>query len=174
MSSSYTLYFRLSLPTPVCKVSSPPWRHLLRPSHPPWFCLNKSVWWPVPVAAPSTSWVCGLSPAEIVSSKPAIGLDVCLLLLLRFLRSRSLRQADQSSRGVLPTVVRHCVWSRNLKNEEDLASVGPRHHGEITVLGDCINCGVSLIILFSPAKVYFSIILSLTSSFVHARPMLSS
>jgi hypothetical protein len=31
---------------------------------------------------------------------------------------RSLRRADHSSRGVLPTVLCHCVWSRNLKNEE--------------------------------------------------------
>jgi hypothetical protein len=29
-----------------------------------------------------------------------------------------MRRADHSSRGVLPTVVCHCVWSRNLKNEE--------------------------------------------------------
>ena len=29
---------------------------------------------------------------------------------------RSLRQADHSSRGVLPTVVCRCVWSRNIKN----------------------------------------------------------
>ena len=29
---------------------------------------------------------------------------------------RSLRRADHSSRGVLPTVVRRCVWSRNIKN----------------------------------------------------------
>jgi hypothetical protein len=30
---------------------------------------------------------------------------------------RSLRRADHSSRGVLPTVVRPCVWSRNLQSE---------------------------------------------------------
>jgi hypothetical protein len=30
----------------------------------------------------------------------------------------SLRRADHSSRGVLPTVLCPCVWSRNLKNEE--------------------------------------------------------
>jgi len=33
----------------------------------------------------------------------------------------SLRRADHSSGGVLPTVVRRCVWSRNLVNEEDVA-----------------------------------------------------
>jgi hypothetical protein len=31
--------------------------------------------------------------------------------------------ADHSSRGVLPTVVRRCVWSRNLMNEE---AINPR------------------------------------------------
>jgi hypothetical protein len=32
--------------------------------------------------------------------------------------------ADPSSRGILPTVVCHCVWSRKFKNEADLARVG--------------------------------------------------
>jgi hypothetical protein len=32
--------------------------------------------------------------------------------------------ADNSSRGVLPTVVRRCVWSRNLVNEEAMAHWG--------------------------------------------------
>jgi len=32
-----------------------------------------------------------------------------------------LRRADYSSRGVLPTVVRLCAWSRNLMNEEAVA-----------------------------------------------------
>jgi hypothetical protein len=40
----------------------------------------------------------------------------------------SLRQADHSSRGGLPTVVRHWVGSRNLKNEEAMARTGPQHH----------------------------------------------
>jgi hypothetical protein len=31
---------------------------------------------------------------------------------------RSLRRIDHSSRGVLPTVARLCVWSRNLEYEE--------------------------------------------------------
>jgi len=30
----------------------------------------------------------------------------------------SLRRTDNSSRGVLPTVARRCVWLRNLENEE--------------------------------------------------------
>jgi len=36
----------------------------------------------------------------------------------------SLRRAAHLSRGVLPTVVRRCVWSRNLVNEQALAHWG--------------------------------------------------
>jgi len=42
-------------------------------------------------------------------------MDVC---------QRSLRRADHTSRGVLPTAVRRCVWSRNLVNEEAMAHWG--------------------------------------------------
>jgi hypothetical protein len=37
-----------------------------------------------------------------------------------------LRRAVHSSRGALPTVVRRYVLSRNLKNEEAMARVGPQ------------------------------------------------
>jgi hypothetical protein len=37
-------------------------------------CKNKQ---PIPVAARSKAWVCGRSPAEIVVSNPAGGMDVC-------------------------------------------------------------------------------------------------
>ena len=37
---------------------------------------------------------------------------------------RSLRRADHSSRGVLPTVGRHRVWSRNLVNEKAPSPTG--------------------------------------------------
>jgi len=37
---------------------------------------------------------------------------------------RSLRRADHSSRGVLPTAVSRCAWSGNLVNEEALAHWG--------------------------------------------------
>jgi hypothetical protein len=36
--------------------------------------------------------------------------------------------ADHSSRGVLPTVVNHCVWSQNLKCAEAMAHVGRQSH----------------------------------------------
>jgi len=48
-------------------------------------------------------------------------MDVCLLCVVRY---RSLRRADHSSVGVLPTVGRRCLWSRNLVNEEALAHWG--------------------------------------------------
>jgi hypothetical protein len=47
-----------------------------------------------------------------------------VLWVLCVVRYRSLRRADPSSRGVLPTVVCHCVWSRNLEHEAVLARVG--------------------------------------------------
>jgi hypothetical protein len=31
---------------------------------------------------------------------------------------KSLRRTDHSSREILPTVARRCVWSRNIENEE--------------------------------------------------------
>jgi hypothetical protein len=43
-------------------------------------------------------------------------MDVCLLRLSCVVRWKSLRRSDHSSRGVLPTVLRRCVWSRNIKN----------------------------------------------------------
>jgi hypothetical protein len=55
---------------------------------------------------------------------PPGGMDVCLLCVLCVVRYSSLRRADHSSRGVLPTVVRRCVWFRNLVNEETLAHWG--------------------------------------------------
>jgi hypothetical protein len=47
-----------------------------------------------------------------------------------FVRWISLRRADSLSRGVLPTVVCHPVWSRKLKNEAALARVGLLARGE--------------------------------------------
>ena len=63
---------------------------------------------PVLVTSRSKAQVCGRSLAGIAGSNPAVGMDVCYECCV-FLRLRSLRQADYSSRGVLPTVVRLCV-----------------------------------------------------------------
>jgi len=60
----------------------------------------------------------------VVGSNPTGGMDVCLLWVLCVVRWRSLRRADHSSRVVLPTVVRRCVWSINLVNEEALPHWG--------------------------------------------------
>jgi hypothetical protein len=43
---------------------------------------------------------------------------------------RSLRRADYSSRGVLPTVGRRCERSRNLMTGEDMTRVGPQRQRE--------------------------------------------
>ena len=67
------------------------------------------IYMPVPVAARSKAQVCGRSPAEIVCSNSTGDMDVCLLWVLCVVRQRSLRRADHSSRGVLPTVLRRCV-----------------------------------------------------------------
>jgi hypothetical protein len=53
-----------------------------------------------------------------------------MLWVLCVVRQRPLQRADHSSRGVLPTVVRRCVWSRNLKNEEAMTRVGSQSHRE--------------------------------------------
>ena len=51
-------------------------------------------------------------------------MDVSLLWVLCVVRYRSLRRADHSSRGAPPTVVRGCMWTRNLVNEEAMAHWG--------------------------------------------------
>ena len=56
------------------------------------------------------------SSAEILGSNPIGGMDICLLWVSCVVRERSLRRADHSSRGVLPNMVRRCVWSRHMKN----------------------------------------------------------
>ena len=57
----------------------------------------------------------GRSPAEIVVSNPTGGMDVVVSVVCC---QRSLRRIDYSSRGVLPTVARRCVWSSKLEYEE--------------------------------------------------------
>jgi hypothetical protein len=64
---------------------------------------------------PAGERLCGHSPAEILGSNPTGGMDICLLWVSCVVRKRSLRRADHSSRGVLPTVLRRCVWSRNIR-----------------------------------------------------------
>jgi len=65
-----------------------------------------------------SQYFCGRSPSEIVGRIQPGAWMCCLLCVLCVVRYRSLRQINQSSRGVLPTVARRRVWSRNLENEE--------------------------------------------------------
>ena len=60
-------------------------------------------------------------------------MDICLLWVLSVVRWRSLRRAGHSSRGVLPTVVRRCVWSRKPINNEALAH-WPPHWGLLRLI----------------------------------------
>jgi hypothetical protein len=53
-----------------------------------------------------------------------VGVDVCLLCVFCVVRQRPLRRADHSYRGVLPTVARRCVCSRNLVDEKAIARAG--------------------------------------------------
>ena len=69
-----------------------------------------------------------------MGSNPTGGMDVCFeyCVLSGVL---SLRRADHSSTGVLPTVARRCVLSRNLENGEGKAryrSVGKQPQWVVT------------------------------------------
>ena len=66
---------------------------------------------PIPVTAPSNAWVCGRSLSQMAGWNPAKGMDVCLLWMLCVVRYRSLRRADHSSTGVLPSVISLSVLS---------------------------------------------------------------
>jgi hypothetical protein len=81
------------------------------------------------VAARSKAWVCGRCLVGIVDSNPAGGMDDCLLWVLSVVRYRSLRRADRSSRGVLPSVVCLSVIV-NPRQGEALAPMGLLRHGK--------------------------------------------
>jgi len=60
----------------------------------------------IPVAARSNAWVCGRSLSGTVGLNPTWNTDICLLSKLYVVQvERSLRRADYSYRGVLPSVV---------------------------------------------------------------------
>jgi hypothetical protein len=96
--------------------------------------------WPIPVAARSKAWVCDLSLAGVAGSNPAIGMDVCLLSVLCLVTTltrgvRSLRRADHSSRGVLPSVVCLSVISKSQRGG-GLGPLGLSSHKKINFLSD--------------------------------------
>ena len=71
---------------------------------------------PIPVAEGSrAACLLGLRVRIPLGAWMSVGVVCC---------QRSLRRAYPSSRGVLPTVVCHWVWSRNVENEAALARVG--------------------------------------------------
>jgi hypothetical protein len=82
-------------------------------------------------------------------------MNVCLLWVLCVVRYRSLRRADHLSTGVLPTVVRRCVWSRNLKNEEAMTRVGSQRHRKKTAT--CFGSSYRAIFKLSPKNCYIQL-----------------
>jgi hypothetical protein len=78
---------------------------------------------PIPVAAQCKAWVCGRLHAGIAGSKPAGGMDVCLLWVLRIVRYRGVPATSWSLVKRRSTVCRvSCVWvwSRSLYDDEAL------------------------------------------------------
>jgi hypothetical protein len=67
--------------------------------------------------------VYGRSLAGIEGSNPDGAWTSVVGVVCRHVKA-SAAGADPSSRGVLPTVVCHCVWSTDLKNDTALAHVG--------------------------------------------------
>ena len=63
----------------------------------------------ISVAERSKASVDGNSLAEVAGSNPTWSTEVCLFCVVCVVKQRSLRRADPSSRGVLPTVESHCV-----------------------------------------------------------------
>ena len=90
-----------------------------------------------------SQWPCGLMSGFVAARLLGLRVRVQLWAWMSVcceccvVRQRSLRWADHSSRGVLPTVVRRCVWSRNLKNEEAMARVRPQCHKIIAMHYNC-------------------------------------
>jgi hypothetical protein len=73
---------------------------------------------------PLVWWYCGFESRRLF-----------LVRVLHVVKYRSLRWADHSTKGVLSTVLRRCAWSRNLKNEEEMARVRPQRHRKQNVFG---------------------------------------
>jgi hypothetical protein len=83
----------------------------------------------------------------------------------------SLRWADHKARGVLQTVVRRCVWSRNLVIEEDLAYWGllsspPPKKNQITYVVNYYDCYLRQICITSMENNSFNKHAVFTTEFV--------
>ena len=72
------------------------------------------IFMPIPMATPSKAWVYGRSFVGIADSNPAVGMDVCLLLVLCVVTQKFLRRTDHRSRGFLPRPTRAVEpWESN-------------------------------------------------------------
>jgi len=82
-----------------------------------------------------------------------------------------MRRADHSSRGVLLTVVRRCVWPRNPKNVEAMIRVESQRHMKTKVNNLAKNRTKSSLfrryILFYYNDVRFHVLCDVTSQYIH-------
>jgi len=95
---------------------------------------------------------------------PRAWMSECVVSVVCVVRWRSLRRADHSSRGVLPIVMRRCLWSRNLMNEEAMTRVGPQRHRKKSPQGRAANLRSAeyyswfasqiCVLIFAPWKCY--------------------
>ena len=79
----------------------------------------------------------------------------------------SLQQVDHSCRGVLPIMMRRCVWSGNLKNEEAMTRVGSQRHRKRKV--EAVLCTLylqTLLCLPSVCRRYLIILLVFNVQFL--------
>ena len=83
-------------------------------------CLLRRSQWPRGLR-PLACWDCGFESRRGHGCLSVLSVACCQV-------ERSLWRADHSFREVLQPVMRLCVWSRNLKNEEAMARVGPQRH----------------------------------------------
>jgi len=79
------------------------------------------------VTAWSKMWVCSRSLGVIAGSNPSGGMDVCLLCVLCAVRQKSLRRADHSSRGVLPSVACLSVIMKHRISGDMFGLIQPKH-----------------------------------------------
>jgi hypothetical protein len=74
----------------------------------------------------------GKNPGQAKKKSPTGGMDVCLLWVLFFVvRYRSLRRADPSSRGVLPTLGCLSVWSKEITTSTLKRETGVGRRGRL-------------------------------------------
>jgi hypothetical protein len=103
-SSELSASFRFLYLNPVCSFLLHHTRHMVRPTHYPWFDHSNDIWC-------RSRWLCGLrrrpAAAWCLGSQVRIPLTACTLISCVcsvLCRQRCVRRADHSTRGVLPGV----------------------------------------------------------------------